>query len=902
MILGIVQTIWKVFFDLISSILTIDIIFYIGVGFLLLMSLFFFIRARTSYEYKLDRTADKLNDWLFTHQTINDQNLVEFNNIMKSRKSPKILRKYWQQYMLYRDKAPSEYMSAYNCIDKPLKTSSYNTSLKNYSMLYKITALITFFFSMFCFAGRAADAGSLLSFITQSLVSSIIILFIGVVLTLALRAMQNSNIATLYQRFNVFNRYIDKACETIPKYVDFEILFTKQEIRDSIPILSEYLEKRARQEQEELEEAQKNAVSHEEYDFSESGVDGSLVLERAMKESETYLNAKGRLEAEIKQFETEISSFNKNYENTSKDYQRKLQTSKENLERLRIQQEESTNRIEVNYIRKQQQDEIKKQEQLEKEQDSTTNTYNQEINRITEEIAKRKEEIAKKKLAVQAAMLSEYQTLSTKLHKAISQTVEKDKQDSIQEANNEKDKYAQAITYLKSEVDNRDSLIKAKDQTIAELATKLQSYLGEQYAQQNSNNTPTNETETNQPQQEEIPQEQPTQEISGHYGNNGYYWFDNGTYYDNNNLYHDLEGNVFDSDGNFIKSGEVVEKEEQFLQTEQVEQTEIAENQQTETSQENAESLEQESDSTNNSEQQAENNNSTEQENNSKEPENAQNQQTETIETTQQQDNNTEEIVDGKQDLSGNFTYSDGTYYDVNNLYHSDNGKVYNTEGVQVMEPETEQKPKRKVGRPKKVVPEGTEPKQKRKVGRPKKVKTEQEEQQPKRKVGRPKKVNSETENGEQKPKRKVGRPKKVVAEGTEPKPKRKVGRPKKVQAEQQETEQQPKRKVGRPRKTQSQETEQEQKRDAEKIQSAEQTPKCKAGRPKKVQTEQQETEQKPKRKVGRPKKVVTEEEQKPKRKVGRPKKSEQNESAKLLQQLGQSLLNITSQTDNNEE
>ena len=332
MTLGIVQTIWNAFFDLISSTLTLDIIFYIGVGFLLLMALFFFIKARTSYEYKLDRTADRLNDWLYKHQTITDQNLVEFNNIIKDRKSPKILRKYWQQYMLYRDKAPSEYMSTYNCIDKPLKTSSFTASIKNFSMIYKITALVTFFLSMFCFASRN---DTILTYITQSMVASVMILFLGVVLTLALRAMQNYNLATLYQSFNVFARYIDKASATIPKYVDFEILFTKQEINDGIPILGEYLEKRARQEQEELEEAQRNAVAHEEYDFASSGIDGSLVLERAMKESETYLNIKQRLLTEIQQFESEITTLKKNYENTSKDYQRKLQASKENMERAK---------------------------------------------------------------------------------------------------------------------------------------------------------------------------------------------------------------------------------------------------------------------------------------------------------------------------------------------------------------------------------------------------------------------------------------------------------------------------------------------------------------------------------------------------------------------------------------
>ena len=143
--LGIVQTIWNAFSDLVTSIVDINVIFYVGIGFLLLMSIFFFVRARTSYEYKLEKASDRLNDWLFKHQNITEQNLVEFNNIMKEKRTPKILRKYWQQYMLYRDKAPSEYMSTYNCIDKPLKTSSFTSNIKNFTMIYIVTAVVTFF-------------------------------------------------------------------------------------------------------------------------------------------------------------------------------------------------------------------------------------------------------------------------------------------------------------------------------------------------------------------------------------------------------------------------------------------------------------------------------------------------------------------------------------------------------------------------------------------------------------------------------------------------------------------------------------------------------------------------------------------------------------------------------------
>ena len=107
--------------------------------------------------------------------------------------------------------------------------------------------------------------------------------------------MQNFNLASLYQNFHLFNRYIDKASSTIPKYVDFEILFTRKEIQGGIPVLNEYLEKRARQEAEELEKARQNAVEHEVYNFESTGIDGSLILDRAMKESEIFLNTRQRL-------------------------------------------------------------------------------------------------------------------------------------------------------------------------------------------------------------------------------------------------------------------------------------------------------------------------------------------------------------------------------------------------------------------------------------------------------------------------------------------------------------------------------------------------------------------------------------------------------------------------------
>ena len=847
MFLDTVQTIWNFIQNLVSSILTVDRIFYIGVGFALLMIIFFFIKSSLSYEVKLARTVDRLNNWLGRNRNITASNLIEFNNLIKDRRAPKILRKHWQQFMLYRDKLPSEYMSAYNCIDKPSKTSSFSANIKNFNTIIITTAVITFFLNLIYYS---AKSDTIVASISLSLLTPVTILFIGVIASIVLRLMQNYNLASLYQTFHLFNRGIDNASATIPKYVDFEVLFTQKEIKEGIPVLGEYLEKRARQEQEELEEAQKNAVSHEEYDFASSGVDGSLVLERAMKESETYINAKQRLLSEIQQFESEITTLSRNYENTSKDFQRKLQASKENMERLRQQQEESTNRIEVNYIRKQQQDEVRKQEQLEKDLDDTTNKYNVEVNSLNEEIEKRRTQIEERRLKVQEAMDSEYQTFASKLHETIQSEIQKASEDDINKLNVEKDQYAQAIAYLKNETDSKDEIIKAKDQTIEELQNRI------------ANMTAT----TNNVQQADASQEE---DDGGYYDDKGYYWFADNTYYDANGKYHDLEGNVYDEDGNLIEQGQVVEtpdNQDNILDAEDVatepeiaQQEPIEEPQQEELPQDQNEvALEEQK--TENQEQPETNghydnkgyywyndktyydNNGLFHDLNGNVYDNAGNlvAENQEVETEEQQVEQQPE-TNGHYDDKGYYWYNDKTYYDNNGLFHDLNGNVYDNagnlvaEGQEVETEELLEKTNVKDNQKDEELPinDLEEERPKRKVGRPKKEKVEEEK--PKRKVGRPKKEKTE----EEKPKRKVGRPKKEKTE--EEKPKRKVGRPKKEKTE----EEKPKRSVGRPRKEKTEE----------------EKPKQKVGRPKKEVSEQKEiaTEPKQTKKAGRPKGSVGE-------------------------------------------
>ena len=413
MLLGVIDGIWDFFLRLTTNGLGQDLLFYIGIGFVVIMVLFFMVKSRYAYEGRLSRSLEKINRWLYVHQQIDENNLVQFNSIIKT--APKLLRYHWQQYMLYRENAPSHYMSVYNCIEKPLHTSSYSANIKSFTYISAVAIAVVFLLNMINYGTTTLTVES----ITISLIAPAIMLIFTVVFNIALRATQNFTLSSLYQNFSLFNRYVDKASTTIPKYVDFEILFTRKEIKGGIPVLNEYLEKRARQEAEELEKARQNAIEHEVYSFESTGIDGSLILDRAMKESETYLNSRQRLLTQIQQYESEIESLRRNYENTSKDYQRKLQASKENIERLRTQQEESTNRIEVNYLRKQQQDEIKKQEQLEKDQDSATARYDQETSVLKEQIDRCRSELADKKNYVQSVMLSEYDTFSTKIYKSI---------------------------------------------------------------------------------------------------------------------------------------------------------------------------------------------------------------------------------------------------------------------------------------------------------------------------------------------------------------------------------------------------------------------------------------------------------------------------------------------------
>ena len=406
------------FFEGVRDSLSLEGLLFLFIGLEIFAIVAFIIVTHFIYELRLVRAIDRLNVFLYEAQYINENNLIELNNLMKA--VPKTLRYHWQEYMLNRDKNPSFYMSVENCIDRPLKTSAFQAIIKIIKAFGFVFAGLAFLFT----CGYAAGVGEFgADFFITVFTIPVFILIINYLFVIALNIRMAANTTELYQTFHIFNRFIDKAVSTMPEYVDFEVLFTEKEIKRGIPVLNEYIEKRQIQEQEELKRARENAIQHEQYNFKPAGEKGELVLERAMKETEIFIGVRTRLNTEIQHLESEIESLKRNFENTTKDYQKKLQASKENSLRLREQQEATTNKLEYNYIRKQQSDEIKKQEQIEKDQEDAQLRFNQEINNLSEQIAQRKQEIQEAKVNLEKAMLAEYTTFANKIFKEVKEDV-----------------------------------------------------------------------------------------------------------------------------------------------------------------------------------------------------------------------------------------------------------------------------------------------------------------------------------------------------------------------------------------------------------------------------------------------------------------------------------------------
>lgn len=792
------------FFETIKTNFSLEYLLYIFVGLEVLTIIVFSIVAHNVYEMRLTRAVDKINAYLYEVQYINESNLIEFNNMMK--RVPKTLRYHWQQYMLNRDKAPSEYMSVVNCIDRPLKSSALSANIKVAKALSYIYAILSFIFA--CgFASSQTDIGTGVYIMIFAIPAMVLLL--NYIFVIALDIRKASNTSELYQTFHIFNRFIDKAVSTMPSYVDFEVLFTAKEIKRGIPVLNEYIEKRQLQEQEEMKKARENAIQHEAYNFEEAGEKGELVLERAMKETEIFVSMRNRLNTEIDQFEKEIDSLKRSFENTSKDYQKKLQASKENTERLREQQEATTNRIESNYIRKQQADEIKKQQQIEKDQTDAQLKFNQSIDNLTAEITKRKEELEEGRLNVEKSMLAEYKTFSNKIYEEIRESVNERVKSEREELIGAREEVARELEKAMTQIDTlemqnkvlvnkaaeREAYVKAsvekekrelqeelvaKQEEINEKNKQIQLISSSYVAEIEKSNK---EVKEEQPVEEIKIEEPKADEFGGKYDDNGNYVYPNGSYYDPQGNYHDETGKVFDKDGVLIEDNskpEGVEPKKEEVQVQKPAQEPVEEK------------------------------------------------------TEEKPEEKTEEqTFEQVEDLTA---FNNEEPVETSNEEPLEEEPSENLEEASE-EQETEGKPEgKRRGRPRKEqTEEPVKPAGKR--GRPRKEQTE-EAPKPAGKRGRPRKETEPQEPAEE-PAKKRGRPRKEESVETvaSAEPAKKRGRPKKEEAAQ-EVKEEPAKKRGRPKKEESEEPVK---------------PAGKRGRPKKEQTEEAP---KPAGKRGRPKKL----------------------------------------------
>ncbi|MBQ3502393.1 MAG: hypothetical protein IJA72_01895, partial [Clostridia bacterium] len=420
-------------------------LFWIFLGAFLVVSLAVIFITSFSYECMLTKTVDRINKFLERNPRINDDNLVAFNNMMKAGSVPKTLRRQWQQFMLYREHPASYYMSFKHCVENPLRNSSYRQQMTVYKIISYILIVLSFIVSTFM-ATQTHNANIV---IQDIIIVPLIILIAYWLVSMVLDLIHSAISADLFQNYQYFEINMDKAMLTLPEFVDYEVLFSQDEIRHGIPVLFAYLQKRAIQEQQELEKARLKSVDHEKFDFDEAGLDGSLVLDRAMRETENYTSQRKKYMQEIERVNNEIAVLENNHRERVKDFQRQVQTSKETIENLKEQLEQASSTIEINYIKKQMRDELNRQQVAEKDFDIITDKHNQEVKSLNQEIKHYEEEIKNAKDGLESAMLSEFNTYSIKVYNNLEKIVDDKMQDKV-------DDYKEHIKGLEGQLEEKN--------------------------------------------------------------------------------------------------------------------------------------------------------------------------------------------------------------------------------------------------------------------------------------------------------------------------------------------------------------------------------------------------------------------------------------------------------------
>lgn len=757
--------------------------------------LLFVVKSAFSYEARLKRCIDKCNKWLFRYKKIDENNIKDFNKIIK--KGPKRLVYYWQQFILYRDGGPSAYLSEENVIEKPLKTSSWVSNIKNLGMLTVVWSVIAFIFGASSQSARGFDIDTIVIALVLPCLSALL----GVIAIIILKGRRVMNLDDIYHIYHLFSRFLTNATIDLTPYLDFNLLFTQKEIENGNPQLREYYEARARKIKEEFEEAQKNDAPLQTYEFENVGVDGSLLLNRAMRESELYINKKNATLSKIAQIESQKEALRRNFEDVQMSLQRQIQASKENIQKLIEQQAATTNRIEAGLLKNQQQKEVNKNAQLQKDYEKEEERYLRSKAELDGELDKLKEELDKGASDVQKAMSNEYQTFFEKVMKSAYQVAEAKVKEEKQTLASERDKNEEELVSVQTQIKR----LKDENDTLRERLARFD----ENY------------------KQETVEGEQ------GHYDENGNYIYSDGSYHDTNGLFHDVDGKVYNMNGELVSYDLTPEeqsaKEKQELQDQQVEsfgayindENQIETPQQEETAPQDQEEV-----------------NSAMAEIAESMGEEAPYVEDETQEETpEEQSQETQEEINQETQESEQEGNPQEETEQTENLVSLN--PIFLGDATQESQPSEEQTSQDEV------TSEETTP-------QPEQLPEEQKIEEPKV---------EETKPTEEKPKKKRGRPRKeVVAEPAEIEPKKKRGRPRKADS-QETTQTTPKRKRGRPRKeetTEAPKTTTVAKKPATKKSNTKSPSKAKTTT-KKTSPKSTTTQSKPTAKRGRPKKVVEE-------------------------------------------
>lgn len=495
------------------------------------------IKSAFSYEARFKRAAAAANAWLHANKKITQENIKQFTNILK--KAPKRVVYFWQQYIMYREGGPAAYLSEENIIEKPLRTSSWLNNVKNLGIATTVWAV---FSAVFGFAAQANAIWNFANAITLALLLPLSVALVGGISIVVIKGLRAYNLQDVYENYYVFIRFLTNACDDLPPYIELDLLFTKEELSKASRELKEFYEANARKAKAAFEEAKRGEENTVEYNFKDVGVDGALLLDRAMKESEKYINQKTKVQSQIAQVEAQKDAMRRNFENIQMDLQRKIQASKENIQKLIEQQAATTSRIEVGLLRQQQDKEVKKLDELQRDYDKEETRFKADRDEHDKEIA-RLREIKDKSLEVaERGMAAEYQSFFEKVMKSAYAVADK-----------RVEKEKKALTK-----DNE-----TKEQELINVQTQIKRLMDENITLREKLG-------------EYNPEFRQQDEFEGKYDENGNYVYEDGSYHDQQGFFHSADGDVYDMNGEKVSKDytdeEVDQNERQAIVDEQINQ------------------------------------------------------------------------------------------------------------------------------------------------------------------------------------------------------------------------------------------------------------------------------------------------------------------------------------------